>query len=213
MSDTESLVWYVAYGSNLRLSRFRCYLAGGRPAGGRRLYAGARDPSDPVAVEPVEVPGRVLFAGESTVWGGGMAFYDPVAAGRVAARAYLITPGQLNDVVAQEIRRAPGTDLGLQSALAGGERVLGRGRYDTVLHVGVRAARPMVTITSRAADLTPAAPAPGYVWSISVGLREAHGWSPARVGAYLVGLPGMAGQWSAAEVEALAAQELAPSPG
>ena len=29
-------LWYVAYGSNLLLDRFRCYLAGGRAVGGNR---------------------------------------------------------------------------------------------------------------------------------------------------------------------------------
>jgi hypothetical protein len=45
------------------------------------------------------------------VWGGGIAFYDPVAHGRLAARAYLVTFGQLSDVVAQEARRPVGSDL------------------------------------------------------------------------------------------------------
>lgn len=210
MSDAESLVWYVAYGSNLRLSRFRCYLAGGRPAGGNRMYLGARDPADPVAMEPVEMPGQILFAGESSVWAGGMAFYDPAAAGRVASRAYLITPDQLNDVIAQEIRRPPGTDLGLRCVPAGGACVLGRGRYDTVIHVGVRAARPMLTITSRSPDLMPTVPAPAYVWSIAAGLREAHGWSAPRIARYLTALRGMSGHWTADEVEAMAAWEEAP---
>ncbi|WP_020391263.1 hypothetical protein [Kribbella catacumbae] len=50
-------VWYVAYGSNLAIDRFRCYVAGGRPAGGMREYAGCRDPSDPESVLSLEIPG------------------------------------------------------------------------------------------------------------------------------------------------------------
>ena len=43
-------VWYVAYGSNLALDRFRSYLCGGRPSGGLREYAGCRDTRDPASV-------------------------------------------------------------------------------------------------------------------------------------------------------------------
>jgi hypothetical protein len=204
--SSRSLVWYVAYGSNMRMSRFRCYLAGGCPAGGRRTYIGARDPADPLAAAPVAIAGQVMFAGESTVWGGGMAFYDPDAPGSVACRAYLITADQLNDVIAQEIRLPPGTDLGLHAVMNGGQRALGHGRYDSAIHVGVRAGRPMLTITSNTRDLTPTAPAAAYVWSIARGLHEAHGWEPARISSYLTVLPGISGQWTAAEVEALSVQ-------
>ena len=68
-------VWYVAYGSNLSLTRFRCYLAGGRPAGGMRDYVGCRDKRDPERIVSVDVPGGLVFAGESKTWSGGMAFY------------------------------------------------------------------------------------------------------------------------------------------
>ncbi len=202
----ESLVWYVAYGSNMRLSRFRCYLAGGCPAGGRRTYTGARDTSEPVATEPVEIAGRIMFAGESQVWGGGMAFFEPDAPGSVAGRAYLITVEQLNDVIAQEIRQPAGTDLGLHSVMNGGQRTLAHGRYDTVVHVGIREERPLLTITSSSRVMTPTVPTAAYVWSIASGLREAHGWDPARIASYLSVLDGMAGHWTADEVEALASK-------
>jgi hypothetical protein len=141
LSDPDQLVWYVAYGSNLLWSRFRCYLTGGRPDGARRTYVGARDRAEPALVARVQIPGRIVFAGESSVWGGGMAFLYPDAAGSVAARAYLITLEQLNDVVAQEIHQPTGTDLGLQSVLSGGEVSLPNARYDTVAHVGARETR------------------------------------------------------------------------
>ncbi len=97
-------VWYVAYGSNLGTDRFRCYLAGGRPDGGTRTYAGCRDPSDPAGTFSLELPGALLFAGESGVWGGGMAFFDPEGESSVACRAYLLTAEQFADVAAQEMR-------------------------------------------------------------------------------------------------------------
>jgi len=51
------------------------------------------------------------------VWGGGIAFYNPHADGEMAARAYLLTFGQLSDVVAQEARRPVGSDLMLGSGV------------------------------------------------------------------------------------------------
>ena len=95
MSGTD-LVWYVAYGSNLSSQRLRCYLVGGRPLGGRRTYLGARNPSEPRQTRPVELPGGIHFAGESLAWGGGIAFYDPAATGRVFARAYLLEHAQVS---------------------------------------------------------------------------------------------------------------------
>jgi hypothetical protein len=180
--DPEDLAWYVAYGSNLRLVRFRCYLAGGCPHGARRTYEGCRNPADPVAVAPVTIPGRLLFAGESRVWTGGIAFYDPDGTGKVAGRAYLLTRGQFDDVAAQE------------------------NRYDVVVHVGAREGHPMLTITSNAVP-SPAAPAATYLWSITDGLREAHGWDAPRIAEYLAAAPGLAGAWTRQEVTELANEE------
>ena len=98
------VVWYAAYGTNLSTARLTCYLSGGRPPGAARRYDGCRDPSPPRDVRPVELPGRLSFAGESSVWGGGMAFYTPGPDGVVHARAYLLRLEQLGDLVAQEAR-------------------------------------------------------------------------------------------------------------
>jgi hypothetical protein len=156
-------VWYVAYGSNLALARFRCYLAGGRPAGGMRVYPGCRDRRDPERIVGVLVPGRLVFAGESRAWGGGSAFYDGAGSGQVAARAYLVTPEQLGDVAAQEMRREPGGEFAqdLAGLLADVESIhtMGPGRYETVARLGERDGVPMFTVThGDAADLEPAAP-------------------------------------------------------
>ena len=110
---TEDLVWYVAYGSNMHAARFGCYISGGRPRGTRRTYLGCRDQSPPHRAIGVHLSGGLTFAGRSSVWGGGVAFYNPHADGEVAARAYLLTFGQFSDVVAQEVRRPVGSDLTL----------------------------------------------------------------------------------------------------
>ena len=59
------------------------------------------------------ISGGLYFAGRSSGWRAGMAFYDPEAPGEVAARAYLITAEQFVDVLAQETRRSPGMTLDL----------------------------------------------------------------------------------------------------
>jgi hypothetical protein len=202
-------VWYVAYGSNLASRRFGCYLKGGRPAGGRRRYVGCRDPSDPVEDVFLEVPGGLVFAGSSGMWGGGMAVYDPDAEGRAAVRAYRITVEQLADVVAQEMRRPPGGDFteALVAALPGVEtaRVLGAGRYETLIGLGVRDGAPLVTVTaSDVGSLDLAAPTETYLRWVAEGLRESHGWAPERIGAYLASAPGARDAWTAGAITALA---------
>lgn len=203
-------VWYVAYGSNLALDRFRCYLAGGRPAGGARVYPGCRDPRDPERILGVEVQGRLVFAGRSKVWGGGSAFYDPAAPGRVAGRAYLLTPDQLGDVAAQEMRREPGGEFArdLAGLLPGVDTVhaMGPGRYETLARLGEQDGLPMFTVThGTIADLEPAAPTAPYLRWITTGLIEAHGWTTRRVAEYLHSAPGVSDVWTVDELVALTA--------
>lgn len=203
-------VWYVAYGSNLALERFRCYLAGGRPAGGRREYPGCRDKRDPERVVSLDVPGGLMFAGESRAWGGGMAFYDVKGAGLVACRAYLLSGEQLGDVAAQEMRREPGGEFArdLAGLLGDVESVhtMGPGRYETVARLGTRDGVPMFTVThGDVSDLEPVAPSAIYVGWIAAGLREAHGWSPTQIADYLMAAPGVSKRWSRDELAAYCA--------
>ncbi|MGZ5418301.1 MAG: histone deacetylase [Nocardioides sp.] len=204
-------VWYVAYGSNLGLERFRCYLAGGRPAGGTREYAGCRDPSDPDRIVSLDVPGGLVFAGRSRVWDGGMAFYDAHASGRAACRAYLVTADQFADITAQEMRRPPGGQFAHDLAGLLGDvasvHTMGPGRYETVTRLGVLEGAPLFTVThDDVASLEPAAPSLPYLRWISAGLREAHGWDAGRVADYLVDAPGVRGTWTWDGIAALAGE-------
>jgi hypothetical protein len=204
-----SLVWYVAYGSNLERSRFDCYLEGGVPEGGSRDYAGCVDPSAPVDDVAVELPGRLVFAGTSTVWGGGMAVYDPEGSGRVAGRAYLLTCDQVGDVVAQEMRREPAGAFArrLAGALVDADslQVLGPGRYETVVRLEDVDERPAFTVTCDDVDqLEPQAPTAPYLRTIAAGLRDAHGWAAPQVADYLAAAEGVDGVWSRDDLEAVA---------
>ncbi|MGW2093178.1 histone deacetylase [Promicromonospora sukumoe] len=180
----------MSYGSNMARARLDCYLQGGRPSGARRTYPGARDRTPPREDRAVHLPGRLWFAGESSVWGGGMAFYDHDAAGPTPARAYRITSGQLADIAAQEMHRSPAPDDPLESLLRSGvarRHTAGPGRYETLVAVGRLDGLLMLTFTAPHghAGRPHAAPSAAYVAMIAAGLREAHGWSDAEVRTYL----------------------------
>ncbi|MBO0826946.1 MAG: histone deacetylase [Streptosporangiales bacterium] len=186
------------------LDRLRYYLRGGRPSGAGHTYPGCRDAADPRADESVTLPGSTYFALESPTWTGGLALYDPDTAGEAVARAYLVTASQFADIAAQEMHRAPGTDLDLTEVLASGRCALGPGRYETLVRAGERDGVPLLTFTApwRLADVPGNRPAPAYVRQLSRGLAETTGWDDAAVAGYLSRCPG-AGDWTPEEVAAL----------
>jgi hypothetical protein len=198
---TEDLVWYVAYGSNMRAARFGCYISGGRPRGARRTYLGCRDRSPPHRDVGVHLAGRLTFAGTSTVWGGGMAFYHPHADGELAARAYLLTFGQLSDVVAQEARRPVGSNLALDTGVDG-RWAAPSSVYETLLHAGDRDGLPMLTITSLQ-NLEPTPPSGPYLRTMFDGLGEAFGWTADDRVRYLLRARGVTPAWTASRLVAL----------
>lgn len=190
---SSECVWYVSYGSNMNASRLACYLEGGRPPGARRCYPGARDHTPPRADAAVMLPGRLYFAGRSSVWGGGMGFYDPDADGPTPGRAYLISVEQFVDVAAQEMHWSPGPDDPLEavvrSGLPSGRHVAGPGRYQTLVRVGERDGVAMLTFTAPGhvddADLNQ--PEESYLEMLIEGLTQSHGWTWEHCRRYLAG--------------------------
>lgn len=189
--DTDDPVWYLAYGSNLSVERFRAYLEGGRPRGASREYAGCRDPSPPRDAVALRIPGRLGFSGSSTVWGGGLAVFDPAAQGEVLARAYLVTFGQFSDVVTQEARREVGQNL-TRSSQGGYTPV--SAVYDALLELEVRDGIPLLTMTS-SGDHEPAAPSAAYVRTILTGLRDGFGLDDDACVSYLLDARGVRPTW------------------
>jgi hypothetical protein len=184
------LAWYAAYGSNLGRARFTCYVEGGAAPGARRANHGCRDAAPPRDVRPVTIPHRLYFAGASRTWGGGgVAFLDPTpdpAAGTLG-RAWLLTAGQLADVLAQENGRPPpGPDIALDRLAAEGSLTLGPGPYEHLLHCGDIEGIPVVTFTC-ARLLPPAAPGPAYTEIVTAGLAESHSLSAEEARRYLDG--------------------------
>lgn len=196
---TDDLVWYVAYGSNMRAARFNCYISGGRPRGARRTYLGCRDQSPPLRDIGIHLAGGLTFAGSSTVWGGGIAFYNPRADGELAARAYQITFGQLSDVVAQEAKRPVGSDIALDDGGVDGRWPVGSHTYETLLHLDVRDGLPMFTITSLQ-DPEPTPPSAHYLRTMLDGLGEAFGWTTDERVHYLLRAPGITPAWTASRL-------------
>ncbi|MCB5911601.1 histone deacetylase [Streptomyces pinistramenti] len=191
-------VWYTSYGSNMHLGRLACYLAGGRPPGAAKVYPGCRDRSLPAESVPVELPGSMYFATDSPVWGGGRAFYDPAAEGRVLARAHLVSAAQFADVAAQEMYREPGVDLDLTQVLSEGRAVMGEGRYETLVCAGRMSGLPVLTFTApwEIDDVAWNSPSPAYVRLLSLGLLEAGAWDATTVATYVASCPGAAGHWT-----------------
>ena len=198
--STDELVWYAAFGSNLLPSRLGAYLGGGRPAGSRRTYSGGRDTAPPRESRTVTLPGHLHFGGLSTVWGGGLAFYDPARRDRCTVRAYLITFGQFSDLVAQEARRSVGTDLVLASDghTYHGLSVI----YDAVVPIGELDGRPMLTLTTTAVHQENA-PSAEYVTVILAGLADGFGLTDAERVDYLLAAGGVRPTWTREGLTAL----------
>ncbi len=190
-------LWYAAYGSNLSRDRLLAYLRGGRPEGAARTYPGARDSSEPLGDMAFTLPGEVFFAWESPTWGGGIAFYDPDAAGFALARAYLISEGQFADLAAQEMHREPGGDLDLDTVLEQRQHTMGPGRYESLHLVGELEGAPVLTFTApEGHELRPNPPSASYLTVVAQGLMETHGLDAEEVADYLVGCPGVSPRWS-----------------
>ncbi|MFE3634566.1 histone deacetylase [Streptomyces cellostaticus] len=200
-------VWYASYGSNTHLVRLAAYIRGGRPPGAVREYPGCRNPAMPARSLPLELAGAMYFATESRVWGGGRAFYDPKADGRVLARAYLVTTGQFADIAAQEMYRSPDVDLELVDVLTEGRAELGPGRYETLVCAGQVDGLPVLTFTApwRMGERQLVAPSAAYVRHLAAGLLSAGAWDPEAVASYVASCPGAAGHWSTRDVRALLA--------
>lgn len=204
-------MWYAAYGSNLHRSRLACYLEGGTPVGGAIDLPGCRDHAAPRGSLPLILPGLLYFATESVTWTGGRAFYTPDAPGETAANAYLLTVGQFSDIVAQEMYRAPGTDLDLTEVIDTGRTALGPGRYETLVRTGAVDGHPVVTCTApwRHTEISGNPPAPAYLRHLAAGLAESHGWPLPHIAAYLAGRPGADLRWTTESVTAVIDSDIA----
>ena len=83
-------VWYAAYGSNINMERFMKYINR------------CTDTTAPVENMPYIFSNTMYFGGKSRVWGGAVAYLDPVKAGRTYGRIYKITKQQFEEIQQME---------------------------------------------------------------------------------------------------------------
>lgn len=196
-STTMQRVWYVAYGSNLWLARFLCYLAGGTVPGRKGAQRGARDRHPPQAERAVFLPHQLRFCGASRRWGGGgvaAVGSQPDQAAATLARAWLITREQFEDLAAQEnaVERLelPWDDLPAAGAL----RRLGDGLpYGSLLGCAPLDGLPALSLTGMD-ELPLAAPSAGYLRALAAGLRQTYALNKQGLRRYLEACPGIVGR-------------------
>jgi hypothetical protein len=123
----------------------------------------------------------------------------------VLARAHLVTAQQFADIAAQEMYRAPGTDLDLGDVLTQGRAMLGEGRYETLVCAGQVDDLPVLTFTAPWGmdDVQWVPPSAAYVRFLASGLLSAGAWDLEAVAAYVAACPGAAGHWSGESITEL----------
>ena len=191
-------MFYAAYGSNLSAERFACYIGGGTAAGASRALPGARDRRQPESWHALRLPGRLSFRGHSPTWGGAPAIFEPATltghgGTEVFARAWRLGWDQLEDVMAQENGRATiPLDVESVALVDGTSMLVGPGRYDRLVCVGIHEGLPVLTFTAPASLelVLPEAPSPAYLAHIITGLRETFGLVDSEVVEYLGGAAG-----------------------
>ena len=145
--------------------------------------------------------GQVVFGWESPTWGGGIAFHDPDAEGRVLGRAYLLTVRQFADVLEQEMKREPGADHDLAHVIARRRHEVGPGHYETLHLVGELDGHPVVTFSAPDVDAVGVnAPTAAYLTTIARGLRQSHELADDAIVDYLLGCRGVDLEWEADEL-------------
>lgn len=153
MTNLDTPVWYIAFGSNLYRPRLLAYLEGNRIPGapGQQRQTGARDHAAPTADEPHQLPFELYFANESKRWGGGgAAFVDPKTPSTTTiGRRFRLTWGQLEDVWRQENGATEPETASAEQLRSAGQLTGYTGWYQTLLYCGEHAdGAPMATITS-----------------------------------------------------------------
>ncbi len=203
-NSDEPLVWYASFGSNMDSSRFACYIQGGRPAGATRANEGCNDKRLPRAEAGVTLPYQLYFAGESPMWGGGVAFVGKHgAASATKAKAHLITIAQFEQVSAQESRREYASPIDMRILREQGWVDLGYGRYDRILYCGYYQGYPLVTCTSPYRQVPYTKPSHIYLKVVVSGLHDAHGLLAHEIVRYLADKPGIAHNYSIPELTML----------
>ena len=213
-AETDHLIWYASYGSNVNRARFLCYLQGGTPEGASLRQRGARDDSLPLDDAPCVFRSAIRFAGYSTLWDGAPAFLEhrQTSSGALGRR-YLITKEQFADVVAQENSIDGPLTIPFDAVQPGAHTLIPTRVYDTIVGLDPVDGIPVATFTSSAVpeDQPAAPPSAAYLGTIFRGLVEVHELDHAALARHLHGAGGVAPTWSVPEIEQLLNNETTSS--
>jgi len=171
-TSDDSLVWYVAYGSNVLARRFLLYIRGASDDSIGKHH-GARDSTPPRDDCPITIAHDLYFAGHSKRWGGPVAFLElePRFGVATPGRAYLVTASQLEDVVAQENGlRQMSEPFGIPTN-GSIEVVPVNGKYNAIIGLPDIDGVPALTLSTDR-DLPRSPPTREYLATMNEGLAE-----------------------------------------
>lgn len=202
--DNE-LIWYAAYGSNIQLDRFICYIKGGRPKGGSTTYEGCRDKSDPAGDEEIYLKNQLYFARKSKGWNHkGVAFISPEFDESILTygRVFLIKKSQFIDLFKQETNTKIDIDIDFESCIKHGSLIVkDPSWYGNVLHLGSNGDYPIFTITNKTNQLDKLnTPDPAYIQTIARGISEVFNINTCELVDYFIDTPGIKGVWTKEEL-------------
>jgi hypothetical protein len=194
MSDNNSYVWYVGYGSNLSKQRFLCYIEGGKPKYGQKNNDGCTGKTAPKEDSPFQIPYSLYFAlpdnkKQTENWGpGGVAFINPIKEKEENkwswGRMWKITKEQYNEVRDQE---------------GEGWRE-GRGWYNHEIPLGEKNGIPIFTITNKKNLSNVLPPSDTYLKTMVLGLKETYNLTDEKIAEYLMTKNGIKGNFTKSEL-------------
>lgn len=179
----QEYVWYVGYGSNLCRERFFCYIKGGQYKLGGSSCEGCKDKTLPRENKTIQLPYGLYFARNSSSWSrGGVAFLSVEREENqekwTLARMWKITGEQFCRVRQQE----------------------GASWYNHTIDLGMDEGIRILTITS--GDKHPLnPPSKNYLFTIVIGLIEAHKLNAEMIYNYLHEKDGIRGYFPEKELQ------------
>ncbi|HSX07040.1 MAG TPA: hypothetical protein VLG92_04960 [Candidatus Saccharimonadia bacterium] len=207
MQNSQELVWYVCYGSNLLEERFLCYIRGGSVPDRTFINRGCSDTTLPRRNQALEIPYALYFSGYSQVYEGGVGFLTDVPGiTPTKARAYLVTAEQFWEVIAQEnalnhaVQPRPLSVIRTKGKLLLDDIDQNYRLYNTVLYCGELENYPMLSFTTSETLTQAVPPSKDYLITIAAGLRQSHRMSTTDIADYLIDLSGIASNYTYSEL-------------
>jgi len=182
----EDLIWYAAYGSNLNVERFMCYIKGGKPRFSKKPMQGCRDETPPRKSRKYKDNYELYFAKYSGLWDGGVCFINNLDS-TTYFTLYLVSEDQFRDITFQECGFEKDKSK-LEFKLKKNDFVFNNEKwYGKILYIGELDGYPIYSITSPK-DYTEELNQPSsyYLYHIIKGLNKNHNLSEDEIKRYLV---------------------------